>query len=344
MAEYRVAQPLRILEASCKRAGLDILFIGEESGHLARVSNGQDFFYAGGAVTPTYPLNNAVAQDLCHDKSYCADLLASAGLTVPRSRLFFPGFGKENIYKISDRGIPDALSYVDAVLTYPVVVKPNRGSMGRGVQVVWNSTDLVIAMQATLEFGHACLVQEFLRGQEYRIFCLDGLPRFMYRKLKPTVAGNGTDSLRELIRSNKALKLEMVLSKGMEEYLLSQSRQFVSESLSGEIWDGIPLEGASISLSGAGNLAIGAQIDGFSTDFHDSIVQLVSQVRDILQVEIYGIDLICSEPITDITGPRDYKLIEVNANPSLSGAWASGHETLCMDIWQDIIKMKFGEL
>ncbi len=76
MAEYRIARPLRILQEACSQSQLDISFIGEESGHLARISNGKRFFYSGGAETPTYPLNSAVAQDLCADKTYSLDILS----------------------------------------------------------------------------------------------------------------------------------------------------------------------------------------------------------------------------------------------------------------------------
>ncbi|MGH1350333.1 MAG: ATP-grasp domain-containing protein [Methyloligellaceae bacterium] len=336
MTEYRIAEPLRILQTACAHSNLDISFIGEESGHLARVSDGTSFFYSGGAETPTYPLNNAVGQDLCNDKSYCSDLLSNAGLEVPKGKIFFPGFSKDNAYKIYNHGIPDALNYVHEEHEYPVIVKPNRGSMGRGVQLVSNDTDFVLAMQQTVEYGHACLVQECIRGDEYRLFCLDGLPRFIYRKQKPSVTGDGISTLRELFRQSQNVRFELLELRQSTDFLWKQKSCFISESLSESIWDGVPQEGAIINLSGLGNLAAGCQIDQFKTRFEPAHYEMAKVVSEVLQVQICGIDFFSKGE-----GFSDNIIIEVNGNPSLRGTWESGREKLCIDIWQDIFRLYF---
>ncbi len=336
MSEYRVAQPLRILQDACVRSNLDISFIGEESGHLARVTDGKNFFYSGGAETPTYPLNSAVGQDLCADKSYSSDLLSEAGMRVPKGKLFFPAFSKDNTYRIYGRGIPDALNYVHEHLYYPVIVKPNRGSMGRGVQLVNNDTDLILAMQQTVVHGHACLVQECIQGSEYRLFCLDGIPRFLYRKKKPSITGDGVSTLRELFRQSSNVKFELIELRQTTDFLWKQKGSFIPDTLGDSIWDGVPVEGAQISLSGLGNITAGSHIDQFTTEFKSVHNEMAKTIAEILQVRIFGIDFFSTD--SDF---NNNVIIEVNGNPSLRGTWETGRQELCIEIWQDIFRLYF---
>lgn len=339
MSQYRIAPPLQILQEACKRAGFSVEFIGEESGHLAKVSKRDDFFYSGAAGTPTYPLNNAVSHDLCADKAYSYELLKRAGLSVPDSRLFFPGFEKRNQFGIEDRGIADAITYASELGGYPVIVKPNRGSMGRGVSLVDNDTDLMIAMQKTLEFGHACLVQGLVSGQEWRLFCLEGEPRFMYRKVKPFIKGNGQHSFGELLRQSDRIDMSMLDRGFIENALVRQSEKFVTDE-QGNLWNSVLKDGEVVEITITGNLASGSSIADFSIEIPSYLRELSSLVYKSLKTSVMGIDFFSYGEIQSAQSPV---VIEVNGNPSLRGAWEAGHKELCLDIWQDIMLRYFNE-
>ncbi len=340
MSHYRIAPPLQILQDACEKADFSIEFIGEESGHLAKVSNGRDFFYAGGAGTPTYPLNNAVSHDLCADKAYSYELLKKAGVGVPEGRLFFPGFDQRNQYDIVGRGAADALSYVQEIGGYPVIVKPNRGSMGRGVCLVDNDTDLILAMQKTLEFGHACLVQEVVKGDEWRLFCLDGEPRFMYRKVKPFVKGDGELSFGALISHLKGVDLSKLDRGFIESELGRQRNKFLVNGNEKMLWDAVLKKDYIVDIAITGNLALGACISDFTTEISNNFHQLSSLAYKALKARVVGIDFFLQKDRGAVSAPV---VIEVNGNPSLRGAFQAGYEDLCLDIWLDIMKRYFAE-
>ncbi len=336
--DYHIPLTLKILQSACERHELNIEFIGKDSGHLARVTNGKKSFYSGGAITPTYPINCAVSHDLCADKFYSYKLLEETVIVHPKTQIFFPGFPKFNEYKIDGYGIPEALDFVYSILGYPVIVKPNRGSMGRGVQIVNNDTDLILAMQHTLGYGHACLLQEKIEGDEYRLFCLEGKPRFLYKKARPMIIGDGETPLRDFFRQDLNFEFYNLNFKDLTNGIRQQYQKFLPGTYENDILDGILKLDAVLEVSFLGNIASGAKISNLQLNFAPLHYELAQIVRDKIGVQIYGIDFFA---LKDPKTFQDIIVIEINGNPSLKGVWQTGQKELCINIWRDIFETYF---
>ncbi|MGJ4946084.1 ATP-grasp domain-containing protein [Bradyrhizobium sp. HKCCYLS1011] len=139
-------------------------------------------------------LNSAVAHRLACDKAATADLLAASGVPVV-SHAFF-------LAPVFDAGaeVPWA-AMVELLETHPsgLVVKPNEGTSGRGVMRVRDRDALMQAVNGLFATHDNVAISPFLDVEdEVRIVLLDGIPLVVYRKVRPSVTGDGARTLQEL--------------------------------------------------------------------------------------------------------------------------------------------------
>jgi len=134
-----------VLLDRCRALGVDVVLptVDAELQPLARAR--EEFAAAGVALL----LAPAAALDIILDKltlaEHCADVVR-----VPRTELFGP-------------------SVDPASWTYPVVVKPRRGSGSRGVVIVDSAADLAALDRSPSFTEQGLIVQEFLPGEEYSV-------------------------------------------------------------------------------------------------------------------------------------------------------------------------------
>jgi carbamoyl-phosphate synthase large subunit len=129
-----------VLLDRCRALSVDVVLptVDAELQPLARAR--EEFAAAGVALL----LAPAAALDVILDKLTLAEHCAGV-VAVPRTELFGP-------------------SLDPAGWTYPVVVKPRRGSGSRGVIIVDSAAEL-----AALDRSPSLIVQEFLPGEEYSV-------------------------------------------------------------------------------------------------------------------------------------------------------------------------------
>lgn len=110
-----------------------------------------------------------------------------------------------------------------------LVLKHNEGMSGTNVFYVDNYNDLItISNKIIDQFGAVSLSPFYDIKHEYRIVVLNNKVELVYDKIRPTVVGNGKDTLSQLIRANypnlktfdKNLNLQSVPAKN-EQIILS---------------------------------------------------------------------------------------------------------------------------
>jgi carbamoyl-phosphate synthase large subunit len=129
----------------CRTLGVDVVLptVDAELQPLARAR--EEFAAAGVALL----LAPAAALDVILDKLTLAEHCAGV-VRVPRTELFGP-------------------SLDPAGWTYPVVVKPRRGSGSRGVVIVDSAAELAALDRSPNFIEQGLIVQEFLPGEEYSV-------------------------------------------------------------------------------------------------------------------------------------------------------------------------------
>jgi carbamoyl-phosphate synthase large subunit len=128
------------LLARCRTLGVDVVLPTVDA-ELQPLARARETFAAAGVALLLAP---AAALDVILDKlalaAHCVGVVQ-----VPRTELFGPSV--------------DVTSW-----SYPVVVKPRRGSGSRGVVIVDSAAEL-----AAMDRSPALIVQEFLPGEEYSV-------------------------------------------------------------------------------------------------------------------------------------------------------------------------------
>src|SRR3989338_4601232 len=118
----------------------------------------------------TLDLNPVGASDIAKDKDYATFFMKKMGYRTVPGKAFYSSSWCNKIG--SKRNIHAAYRYARR-LRFPVVVKPNEGSHGTGVFLVQNKRQFYRAMRHILREGRVALVQNVIRGRDYRVVVLD---------------------------------------------------------------------------------------------------------------------------------------------------------------------------
>ena len=132
-------------------------------------------------------MTSALAVDIASDKKMTNQLLAAAGLPVPRSE----------VVRTADEAVEAAER-----IGYPVVTKPLDGNHGRGVGLNLSDKKAIRA-----GFEHALgqsrdgrvVVETFVRGNDYRVLVVGGRMVAIAEREPAHVVGDGEHTIRELV-------------------------------------------------------------------------------------------------------------------------------------------------
>lgn len=146
----RGSHTLLLLDGSGRRLAFDAVF------PVLHGKNGED-----GTVQGLFELTGTpiigcgtLSSALCMDKDRAHQLAASAGIEVPRSRVFYPKDGLEQMEAAAEQ------------LGYPVFVKPVRAGSSFGVTKVAGKQGLRPAVEEAFRHDSAIILEETIPGFE----------------------------------------------------------------------------------------------------------------------------------------------------------------------------------
>jgi cyanophycin synthetase len=198
-----------------------------------------------------------------------------------------------------------------------VTIKPLDGNQGKGVTVAVSTPDEVErAFAFASEYGRHIIVEEFLRGRDYRVLVTGRKVAAASWRRPPHVTGDGTSSVRELVElenrnpargdGHTNILTKIPLDQLAVDMLAKQ----------GYTLDDVPAQGVSVDLRGNANLSTG----GTAEDVTDLLPQ---ETRDIciraartIGLDVAGIDIVCQDIAQPLREQRG-GIIEVNAAPGI---------------------------
>ena len=262
-------------------------------------------------------LNPLGSSELASDKDFTAYFLERAGYPVLEGRPFYRRkFGRAFG---SDQDIDAGYRYARS-LAWPVVVKPNSRSQGRGVAKVSTRVDFYRAARAIMRTNGIMLVQRFVPGRDYRLVVLDDAVISAYERRPITVLGDGRSTIRQLFerkqREFKRTGRDTVLDAEDLELDLHMREQRLG-------WDSVLAKGRVAPLRSNANLSAGGDaVDALDT-MHPGFAKLAVAITAEMGLRLCGVDLLLrTGSLAD--PPADYVVIEVNAAPGLDNYSASG--------------------
>ena len=201
---------------------------------------------------------------------------------------------------------------------FPLVIKPNVSGYSRGSYFpINNFVELWKAMACARLWWPTTVVEQYLKGANYRIVTVEGRIMSAIRRYPPFIIGDGEQSISALIDAENTTREEMQLYGGMfpikKDKLVQAHLKKSSYSLAS-----IPAAGEHVELFHRVALAPGGIVQTLDKDtIHPDNLELFLKVLALFKANILGIDVIFEQSIEQSYKTQRCILLEVNSRPYL---------------------------
>ncbi|MDE5415813.1 ATP-grasp domain-containing protein [Alkalihalobacterium chitinilyticum] len=204
-----------------------------------------------------------LAVEICADKDETKNWLERAGVPVPFGRRFDETSSDEEIILSAE------------MIGFPLVLKPTNGSLGEGVITNIRSAEelaesLVYVRQ---QLGYSNVIMEqFIPGEEYRVYVVDGKVIAAYNRIPSHVIGDGRHTIDQLIElKNEERKVNPRLASCLiekDQEVKTYIKRF------GYSYDSVPSAGEEVFLLEKSNVSSG----GDPVDYTDKMPEVIKDV------------------------------------------------------------------
>lgn len=285
----------RALVEAAERRGIPVARLNEQS--LIQFGQGSRQKRIRASITGD---TAQIAVDIAGNKAMTKQLLAEAGLPVPRG--------------VVVRRVEEAL--VEAKrLRWPVVVKPLDGNHGRGVTTgIADEEALRTAFDLALQHGRRVIVEQQVPGNDHRILVVNGKVVAVAERVPAQVIGDGFHSIAQLIddlnqdprrgMGHENVLTRIVIDDAMLALLEKTDRTPAT----------IPMAGERVILRDTANLSTGGTAVDRTDVIHPANRAIAEQAAAVVGLDVCGIDFLSPDirrPLRDTGGG----IVEVNAAP-----------------------------
>lgn len=242
-----------------------------------------------------FGVNSATAMMICKDKAATSDLLALHSVPRVEHRIFHsPQLAG---YVPLDGNWRPMLAYLDEH-GGDIVCKPNEGTGGRAVFRVRTPFELESAVIKVLSKSRSLCLSPFEKiSGEYRVAILDGRVHFAYLKVRPSLVGDGTRSVLQLLLER--IGESTVSSEDLADWQSITEMDFDLTR--------VPEPGEIVPVNWRHNLGQGAvpQVIDESAPEYMEITSLAIQAAASLGVALASVDIVATQD--------GYKVLEMNS-------------------------------
>jgi cyanophycin synthetase len=297
--EYRLGPSTAAIVDAARRRRIPVLRLTPKSS-LVQLGYG---VYQRRIQASETSFTSGIAVEMCQEKSLTNQMLRTVGVTVPDGEEVAT---EDEAWEVAQR------------IGLPVVVKPQDGNQGKGVNVnLQTETDIRAAFRIAREVrGSGVLVEKYIEGDDYRLLVVNGKMVAATRREPAQVVGDGIHTIVELIAEvNNDPRRRPGHSSVMTRIKLGEIEAMV---LKGQSLNpaSVPAKGQVVKLRRNANLSTGGTATDVTDDVHPRNVRLAELAAQILALDVAGIDMLCK----DITRPlheQNGAIVEVNAAPGL---------------------------
>jgi cyanophycin synthetase len=219
---------------------------------------------------------------ICGNKELTKNYLRRANVPVPEGKLFHARNADEEIIEYT------------RLLNYPVVLKPSRGSGGKGVitniQDESSLYDFLIYVRHELNFPEV-IIEKHIDGEDYRVNVVGKNVVRAVKRVPANIIGDGMSSVKQLIHNkNNTRKKHPFLSKKL---IKIDKEVFLYLEKAGYHLQSVPGEGELIYLRGKSNLSAGGDSICVTSQIPEIIKKTaVRAVEAIPDLNVCGVDII----------------------------------------------------
>ncbi|WP_026464794.1 cyanophycin synthetase [Adhaeribacter aquaticus] len=242
----------------------------------------------------------AFAVELAGDKNATKDMLAEAGVPVPKGTI---------VYDL------DELKQATKEFGYPLVTKPLDGNHGKGASInIKNWKEAQRGFVEARKYSSGIIVEQFIEGFDFRLLVVNKKFVAAAKRTPAMVIGDGVSTIQQLIEKvNKDPRRGVGHEKELTQIKVDK---FTRAILKGKnlTLKSVLKAGEILYLKSTANISTG----GTATDVTDIIdpynVLMAERIAGIIGLDICGIDVMTTDiaiPLNEARGA----VLEVNAAP-----------------------------
>lgn len=277
-------------------------------------------------------INTLGASEISNDKGYASFFMKNLGYPVIKGETFYSDSwaktigSKDDIYK----GYKYAVS-----IGFPVIVKPNSGSQGRGVAKVYNKTQFYKAMRMIFKKDKIAIVQEYIQGNDYRIVVLDDKVISAYKRTPLYIVGDGVSSVDSLLTKKKKY-----FNKIKRDIKVDNKDPRIIEKLKTQGYKSSSIieKNKIVFLLDNANLSTGGDSLDVTNEMHKDFKKVSINIAKDMGLRLCGVDLMIIGDIKDKL--QKYYILETNAAPGLDHYVTTGkkQEKIVEDLYLEVLK------
>jgi D-alanine-D-alanine ligase-like ATP-grasp enzyme len=280
----------------------------------------------------TLDLNRMGASDIARDKDYAKFFLKKGGYRVIPGKAFCSSAWAKQIGSKEDPKA--ALAYAKSI-GWPVIVKPNSSSQGRGVTKVHSAREFAQTFRAVAQTDKMVLVEKFIEGHDYRIVVLDNKVISAYERIPLFVVGWNNKTIRELL----AEKQKEFIKSGRDTVIKPKDPRMKAKlAHDGMSLSYRPFDGEKVFLLDNANLSSGGDSFDVTSIMPESVKNLAINMTRDMGLRLCGVDIMLKQPAG--CGTMEYHVIEINSAPGLDHYASIGaeQEKIVEDMYLEVLK------
>ena len=232
------------------------------------------------------------------DKMYAKKIMIENGIDTPMCEYINNKMSKEKINRI-----------IRSMVGKKVVVKPRCTNYGDGITIIDNEATekaLSDAIEYAFTYDTDALIEEYVKGNEYRFLVIDGKCFHVSWRRRTSVVGDGVSTIQQLIDKKvkspvfTRFERKIVVNQLMLDYLSEQ----------GYSLDYVPPKDERIYLHKISNVSKGGEGIGVNDIMPEYFKKIAEKLVKAFNAKICGVDI-----IIDDLNSTEYKVIELNDNP-----------------------------
>ncbi|WP_044478595.1 bifunctional glutamate--cysteine ligase GshA/glutathione synthetase GshB [Paenibacillus antibioticophila] len=243
---------------------------------------------------------------IMENKTVTKKILQQHGFHVPKGEEF--------------QTIEQALRSYDLFTSKSFVVKPKTTNYGLGISIFKegaNYEDYQKAITLAFKEDSSILIEEFIKGTEYRFFVLEDKVYAVLLRIPANIKGDGNHTIQELvIQKNRDPLRGRDHRTPLESLQLGELESLMLKG-QGYRMDSIPSNGEMIYLRENSNISTGGDSIDVTDQIPEDYKKIAVDAVSALGVKICGIDLIIENTEVPATNKNAYGIIEANFNPSM---------------------------
>jgi cyanophycin synthetase len=296
-AKTELGPSTKAIAEVCRSRGIPVLRLNQ--GSLLQLGYGAAQKMVQATITQ---FTGCIAADIAGDKSLAKELLAEAGLPVPQGYVVTAENESVNVFAGFGR---------------PVAIKPLNGNQGKGVALnLATVAEVKAAFRLASTFCPQVLVEEYIRGRQYRILVVNGRLVAAAERIPAHVVGDGVKTVRQLVEQENRYPLrgedhEKALTKikiDSAALLVLAKKNYSPET--------VPQTGEIVYLRENANLSTGGTAADVTELVHPENAKMAVRAAQVIGLDVAGIDLV-TEDIAKPLSMSAGAIIEVNAAPGI---------------------------